>query len=95
MAGEYFEEDPGIRVALKKILVTSSPARIENELSILESLRRVLDPRMAGNMLMLRRGSRNVSQLVTAFRQEDQVVIVLPCHPSDDFRVRIRCSARC
>jgi len=33
------------------------------------------------------RGCRNVSQLVTAFREEDQVIIVLPYHQSDDFRV--------
>nr|XP_031862507.1 uncharacterized protein CI109_002004 [Kwoniella shandongensis]KAA5529579.1 hypothetical protein CI109_002004 [Kwoniella shandongensis] len=59
-----------VKVALKKILVTSSPARIENELAILESLR----------------GCRNVSQLITAFREEDQVIIVLPFHRSDDFR---------
>ncbi|ORX41053.1 kinase-like domain-containing protein [Kockovaella imperatae] len=67
---EYFGEDPTIRVALKKILVTSSPVRIENELSILESLR----------------GSRNVSKLITAFRQDDQVIIVMSYHPCDDFR---------
>ena len=30
-----------VKVALKKILATSSPARIENELHILESLRQV------------------------------------------------------
>ncbi|ORY26611.1 kinase-like domain-containing protein [Naematelia encephala] len=58
------------KVALKKILATSSPARIENELHILESLR----------------GCRNVSQIITAFREEDQVIIVLPYHRSDDFR---------
>lgn len=62
--------ETGHRVALKKILVTSSPARVENELSILENLR----------------GCRHVSPLVTAFRDEDQIVIVLPYHPSDDFR---------
>jgi cell division control protein 7 len=33
-----------VKVALKKILVTSSPARIYNELHILESLRWVLFP---------------------------------------------------
>ncbi|EIW69907.1 hypothetical protein TREMEDRAFT_30137 [Tremella mesenterica DSM 1558] len=58
------------KVALKKVLVTSSPQRIENEIAILESLR----------------GCRNVSQLITAFREADQVIIVLPYHPSDDFR---------
>lgn len=65
-----FAESRKIKVALKKILVTSSPARVENELSILENLR----------------GCRNVSPLITAFRDEDQVVIVLPYHKSDDFR---------
>lgn len=63
-------EETGHQVALKKILVTSSPARVENELSILENLR----------------GCRHVSPLVTAFRDEDQIVIVLPYHPCDDFR---------
>ncbi|WOO79374.1 Cell cycle serine/threonine-protein kinase hsk1 [Vanrija pseudolonga] len=58
------------RVALKKILVTSSPARVENELHILENLR----------------GCRNVSPLISAFRDEDQIVIVLPYHACDDFR---------
>lgn len=67
--GELYEET-GHQVALKKILVTSSPARVENELSILENLR----------------GCRHVSPLVTAFRDEDQIVIVLPYHPCDDFR---------
>lgn len=33
------------------------------------------------------RGCRFVSQLITAFREEDQVIIVLPYHQSDDFRV--------
>ncbi|WRT70669.1 uncharacterized protein IL334_007667 [Kwoniella shivajii] len=59
-----------VKVALKKILATSSPARIENELAILEALR----------------GCRNVSQLISAFREEDQIIIVLPFHRSDDFR---------
>ncbi|WVW80868.1 hypothetical protein I302_102858 [Kwoniella bestiolae CBS 10118] len=64
------EQQPPVKVALKKILVTSSPARIENELAILEALR----------------GCRNVSQLISAFREEDQIIIVLPYHQSDDFR---------
>ncbi|KLT38754.1 kinase-like protein [Cutaneotrichosporon oleaginosum] len=62
--------ETGHQVALKKILVTSSPERVENELSILENLR----------------GCRNVSPLVTAFRDDDQVIIVLPFHACDDFR---------
>ncbi|OCF43627.1 CDC7 protein kinase [Kwoniella heveanensis CBS 569] len=64
------EQPREVKVALKKILVTSSPARIVNELAILEALR----------------GCRNVSQLITAFREEDQIIIVLPYHQSDDFR---------
>ncbi|KIS00442.1 CDC7 protein kinase [Cryptococcus deuterogattii 2001/935-1] len=63
-------DNRAVRVALKKILVTSSAVRIENELAILEDLR----------------GCRNVSQLITAFREEDQVIIVLPYHQCDDFR---------
>lgn len=38
----------------------------------------------------MNRGCRNVSQLITAFRQEDQVIIVMPYHPTDDFRVSCR-----
>jgi hypothetical protein len=30
-----------------------------------------------------------VSQLINAFREDDQVIIVLPFHRSDDFRVSI------
>lgn len=40
-------------------------------------------------MLIVNRGCRNVSQLITAFREEDQVIIVLPYHQCDDFRVRL------
>ncbi|KAK4685819.1 cell division control protein 7, partial [Tremellales sp. Uapishka_1] len=78
-----------VRVALKKILVTSSPARIENELQILESLRCAAQSLCSYSKLMRYRsprGCRNVSQLITAFREEDQVIIVLPYHQSDDFR---------
>ncbi|KAJ2521862.1 Cell division control protein 7, partial [Coemansia sp. RSA 1937] len=46
-------------VAIKKIYVTSSPARIANEISILSDLR----------------GSRFIAPLVTAMRREDQVVV--------------------
>jgi hypothetical protein len=65
---------PGTKVfvAIKRIYVTSNPERIRNEISILETCR----------------GSRHVSQLITAFRHEDQVVAVLPYHPHEDFRVR-------
>ena len=36
-----------VKLALKRVLATSSPQRIENELDILESLRCVLPPRLA------------------------------------------------
>jgi hypothetical protein len=32
-------------------------------------------------------GCRNVSKLITAFREDDQVIIVMPYEMSDDFRV--------
>lgn len=58
-------------VAIKRIYVTSSPDRIRNEISILADCR----------------GSRHVSQLITAFRHEDQVVAIMPYHRNEDFRV--------
>ncbi len=61
-------------VAIKRIYVTSNPERIRNEISILETCR----------------GARHVSQLITAFRHEDQVVAIMPYHPHEDFRVRAR-----
>jgi cell division control protein 7 len=63
-------------VAVKRIYVTSNPERIRNEISILETCR----------------GARHVSQLITAFRHEDQVVAVMPYHSHEDFRVRARVS---
>ncbi len=65
---------PGTKafVAIKRIYVTSNPERIRNEISILETCR----------------GARHVSQLITAFRHEDQVVVIMPYHPHEDFRVR-------
>ncbi|KAJ2915176.1 hypothetical protein MD484_g5224, partial [Candolleomyces efflorescens] len=57
-------------VAIKRIYVTSGPERIKNELVIME----------------MTRGCRHVSQLVTAFRCEDQVAVVMPYHRNDDFR---------
>jgi cell division control protein 7 len=59
-------------VAIKRIYVTSSPERIRNEITIMEDCR----------------GCRHVSQLITAFRHEDQVVAIMPYHKNDDFRVR-------
>ncbi|KAL1972186.1 hypothetical protein VTN31DRAFT_7405 [Thermomyces dupontii] len=61
-------------VALKKIYVTSSPSRIQNELELLYQLR----------------NSKNVCPLITAFRHEDQVVAVLPYYPHTDFRAQYR-----
>lgn len=57
-------------VALKKIYVTSSPFRIQNELELLHDLR----------------GCKSVCPLITAFRHLDQVVAVLPFFPHTDFR---------
>ena len=61
-------------VALKKIYVTSSPARIQNELELLHDLK----------------GCRSVCPLITAFRHHDQVVAVLPYFPHTDFRIQYR-----
>lgn len=58
-------------VAIKKIYVTSSPMRIQNELELLHDLR----------------GCKDVCPLITAFRHDDQVVAVLPYFRHLDFRV--------
>ncbi len=58
-------------VAIKKIYVTSSPMRIQNELELLHDLR----------------GCKTVCPLITAFRHQDQVVAVLPHFRHQDFRV--------
>ncbi|KAI9508140.1 kinase-like protein [Russula earlei] len=67
---------PGTKVfvAVKRIYVTSNPERIRNEISILETCR----------------GARHVSQLITAFRQDDQVVAIMPYLPHEDFRLFYR-----
>ena len=57
-------------VAVKKIYVTSSPSRIQNELELLNDLR----------------CCKAVCPLITAFRHEDQVVAVLPFYRHQDFR---------
>lgn len=62
-----------VYVAIKRIYVTSSPERIRNEIAIMEDCR----------------GCRHVSQLITAFRNEDQVVAIMPYHRNDDFRVGV------
>jgi cell division control protein 7 len=49
------------------------PERIRNEISILEDVR----------------GCRHVSQLITAFREADQVVAIMPYHRNEDFRVSL------
>ncbi|KAH0565322.1 hypothetical protein GP486_001283 [Trichoglossum hirsutum] len=57
-------------VAIKKIYVTSSPIRTQNELELLHDLR----------------GCDSVCPLITAFRYQDQVVAVLPYFKHMDFR---------
>ncbi|KZT29486.1 kinase-like protein [Neolentinus lepideus HHB14362 ss-1] len=59
-----------VYVAIKRIYVTSNPERIRNEISIMEECRMC----------------RHVSQLITAFRQHDQVVAIMPYHRNEDFR---------
>ncbi|KAF4509402.1 hypothetical protein G6O67_003578 [Ophiocordyceps sinensis] len=61
-------------VAIKKIYVTSSPARILNELELLHELRRC----------------PSVCPLITAFRHTDQVVAILPYFRHGDFRSYFR-----
>ncbi|MCJ1450670.1 hypothetical protein MMC28_001003 [Mycoblastus sanguinarius] len=61
-------------VAIKKIYVTSSPMRIQNELELLHDLR----------------GCKAVCPLITAFRHQDQVVAVLPYFRHQDFRAFYR-----
>ncbi|KAI9801668.1 MAG: hypothetical protein M1833_002350 [Piccolia ochrophora] len=61
-------------VAIKKIYVTSSPLRIQNELELLNDLR----------------GYDSVCPLITAFRYQDQVVAVLPYFKHVDFREYFR-----
>jgi cell division control protein 7 len=60
-------------VAIKRIYVTSSPERIRNELSIIVDCL----------------GCRHVSQLITAARHLDQVVLIMPYQRNEDFRVCI------
>ena len=61
-------------VAIKKIYVTSSPMRIQNELELLHVLR----------------GYDSVCPLITAFRHQDQVVAILPHFRHQDFRTFYR-----
>ncbi|CAO3564027.1 unnamed protein product [Mortierella alpina] len=62
--------DGGKVVAIKRIYVTSSPVRIQNEIAILHDLS----------------GHKNVVPLITAFRFKDQVIVVLPYFEHHDFR---------
>jgi cell division control protein 7 len=57
-------------VAIKKIYVTSSPLRIQNELELLHDLR----------------ACKAICPLITAFRHLDQVVAILPYYRHQDFR---------
>ncbi|TFK46935.1 kinase-like protein [Heliocybe sulcata] len=59
-----------VYIAIKRIYVTSNPERIRNEISIMEECRMC----------------RHVSQLITAFRHNDQVVAIMPYHRNEDFR---------
>lgn len=61
-------------VAIKKIYVTSSPTRILNELDLLHDLR----------------GCTSVCPLITAFRETDQVIAILPYFRHADFREYFR-----
>lgn len=69
---------PTVYVALKRIYVTSSTARILNELEIMESLR----------------GHPYLSYLITAFRSADQVIAVMPYSKHTEFRVRCLTDSR-
>ncbi|CAO3607597.1 unnamed protein product [Mucor fragilis] len=57
-------------VALKRVYDTSSPRRIANEIKILKKLK----------------GSKCISPLITAFRQQDQVFVVMPYIQHDEFK---------
>ncbi|KAM0753361.1 kinase-like protein [Meredithblackwellia eburnea MCA 4105] len=63
-----------VYVALKRIYVTSSPARILNELNILNELR----------------SANNVAHLIAAIRHEDQVIAIMPFNRHQDFRLYFR-----
>ncbi len=64
-------------VAIKKIYVTSSPLRIQNELELLHSLK----------------NCDSICPLITAFRHQDQVVAILPHFRHMDFRMFYRLCA--
>ncbi|KAF9098051.1 hypothetical protein BGX23_007208 [Mortierella sp. AD031] len=64
------DSEGGKVVALKRIYVTSSPTRIQNEIAILHDLS----------------GHKNVVPLITAFRFMDQVIVALPYFEHDRFQ---------
>ncbi|KWU45639.1 kinase-like protein [Rhodotorula sp. JG-1b] len=64
-----------VYVAVKRIYVTSSPIRIQNELELMHDLSR---------------GSPNVAYLIDAIRHEDQVLAVMPFNRHQDFRTYYR-----
>lgn len=76
-AGIPFKRNPRqpILVAVKRINTTSSSMRIMNEIELLD----------------LAKGSRNVTHIITAFRDKDQVVAIMPYYRSQDFRVSRFC----
>jgi len=65
-------DHPRAYVAIKRIYVTSGPERIRNELDVLQDTR----------------SCRHTSHIITAFRNEDQIVVVQPLQRHVDFRVR-------
>ena len=69
---QYLDDTLQVFVAIKRIYVSSSPARILNEIALMEDCR----------------GCRHVAQLITAFREKDQIVAIIPFHRNTDFRVR-------
>lgn len=70
-SGMPVKRTKSVYVALKRIYVTSSPARILNELEIMEDLR----------------DCQHVAYLISAFRTQDQIVAVMPYSRHADFRV--------
>ena len=76
-SGRKFKRSPRKEphyVAIKKIYVTSSPQRIMNELELLHDLRHC----------------HSIAPLITAFRDRDQVIAILPYFRHLDFRLYFR-----
>ncbi|KAK4051272.1 Cell division control protein 7 [Microbotryomycetes sp. JL221] len=68
------ERGDKIYVAVKRIYVTSSPIRIQNELELLQTLR----------------DNSHIAHLIDAIRHEDQVIAVMPFVRHQDFRYYYR-----